>query len=110
MAVLALARRPPTLFELRRGLAVALAKAELRASLGPRALPILLRSHLRQHFDSANRHLVRPNIRGVDLDAYRLADEIDGQNQSRVSTLAHQAAEHAFERPANDFNHLPFAD
>ena len=41
---------------------------------------------------------VRLDIRGVDFDADGLTDQIDRQDQPRVRALAHQPAEHAFER------------
>src|SRR5688572_26069314 len=53
---------------------------------------------------------VRFHVRRVDLDAHRLADQIDRQDETRVSALPHQAPNHAFERAALHFHHLAFLD
>ncbi len=58
--------------------------------------------HRRHHkrrgqLDGANLHtrLIGANISGVDFDADRLPNQIDGQYQTRLFALPHEAADHA---------------
>src|SRR6185503_8521162 len=53
---------------------------------------------------------VRFHVGGVHLDAHRLADQVDRENQPRVRSLAHQPPDHSLERAVRDFHHHPFPD
>src|SRR5687767_9869572 len=54
--------------------------------------------------------LVRSNVGSIDLDAHRLSDQIDGQDQPRLVVLTHEPAVDSLERAVDDFDHHPFAD
>src|SRR5690242_19284991 len=50
----------------------------------------------------------RPDVGRVDVDADRLADEINGEHEPRLVVLPHQPAGHALQRSVYDFDESAF--
>src|SRR3954451_18255263 len=53
---------------------------------------------------------IRSHIGSVDLDAHRLADEIDREHQAGMRALAHQPAKHALQRTVRHLHHHPLVN
>lgn len=58
----------------------------------------------------ASVELVRLDIGRIDLDAHRLADEIDRQDESSARVLPHQTSNHALQRSVNYLDDHAFLD
>src|SRR3954467_6108774 len=53
---------------------------------------------------------IGPDIRRVDVDADRLPNQVDRQDEPRFFALPQQPTDDTLQRTVNDFDHHPFAD
>src|SRR6266849_2713756 len=92
---------PPRRFTSRRNAVSVMPAIGARPNAGARLIEPIFIAHFA---------LVRLDIRRVDFDADRLADQIDREDEARVRTLAHQPPHHSLQRTVGYFNHHAFAN